>query len=155
LDRREATQCRQPAHRAYAWSKGYRVIIIPMGLQISKRESGDVTILDLQGRSTIDGGESELLSSHLKKLLANGVRKLLLNIGDLTQVDSSGVSIIVGAYVSLRGQGGDLRLLHPGGRVLEVFRPLHLLEIIPTFEDEAQALASFRPLGDFAKPGSF
>jgi anti-anti-sigma factor len=123
-----------------------------VGLQISIRESGDVTILDLQGRSTVDGGESELLSSHLRELVANGVRKLLLNLGDLTQVDSSGVSTIVGTYVSLRGQGGDLRLLRPGGRVLEVFRPLHLLEIIPCFEDETQALASFRPLGHFAKP---
>jgi anti-anti-sigma factor len=123
-----------------------------VGLQISIRESGDVTILDLRGRSTIDGGESELLSSHLQKLVANGVRKLLLNLRDLTQVDSSGVSIIVGTYVSLRGQGGDLRLLRPGGRVLEVFGVLHLLEIIPSFEDETQALASFRPLGNFAKP---
>ncbi len=123
-----------------------------MGLQISIRESGDVTILDLRGRSTIDGGESQLLSSQLQKLLATGVRKLLLNLGDLTQVDSSGVSIIVKTYVSVRGQGGDLRLLRPGGRVLEVFRTLHLLEIVPTFEDETQALASFQPLGYFAKP---
>jgi len=123
-----------------------------VGLQISIRESGDVTILDLRGRSTIDGGESQLLSSQLQKLLATGVRKLLLNLGDLTQVDSSGISIIVGTYVSLRGQGGDLRLLRPGGRVLEVIRTLHLLEIIPTFEDETQALASFQPLGYFAKP---
>ena len=123
-----------------------------MGLQISIRESGDVTILDLRGRSTIDGGESQLLSSQLQKLVAKGVRKLLLNLGDLTQVDSSGVSIIVKTYVSVRGQGGDLRLLRPGGRVLEVFTTLHLLEIIPTFEDETQALASFRPLGYFAKP---
>ncbi len=123
-----------------------------MGLQISIRESGDVTILDLRGRSTIDGGESGLLSSHLQKLVANGVRKVLLNLGDLTQVDSSGVSIIVGTYVSLRGRGGDLRLLRPGGRVLEVFSVLHLLAIIPSFEDETQALASFRLLGHFAKP---
>ncbi len=122
-----------------------------MGLQISIRESDDVTILDLRGRSTIDGGESKLLGSHLQKLVANGVRKLLLNLGDLTQVDSSSVSIIA-TYVSLRGQGGDLRLLRPGGRVLEVFRVLRLLEIIPNFEDETQALASFRPLGYFAKP---
>ncbi len=100
----------------------------------------------------MDGGESELLSSHLQKLVANGVRKLLLNLGDLTQVDSSGVSIIVGTYVSLSSRGGDLRLLRPGGRVLEVFRLLHLLEIIPNFEDETQALASFRPLGYIAKP---
>ncbi len=67
-----------------------------MGLQISIRESDDVTILDLRGRSTIDGGESKLLGSHLQKLVANGVRKLLLNLGDLTQVDSSSVSIIAG-----------------------------------------------------------
>jgi anti-sigma B factor antagonist len=123
-----------------------------VGLQVSIRESGDVTILDLRGRSTIDGGESQLLSSQLQKLLATGVRKLLLNLGDLTQVDSSSVSIIVGMYVSLRGQGGELKLLRPGGHVLEVFRVLHLLEIIPTFEDETQALASFRPLGYIAKP---
>jgi anti-anti-sigma factor len=123
-----------------------------MGLQISIRESGDVTILDLQGKSTVDGGESELLGGHLQKLVTDGVNKLLLNLADLTQIDSSGVSIIVNTFVSVRGRGGDLKFLRPGGRVLEVFRALHLLEIIPTFEDETQALASFRPLGNFAKP---
>ena len=123
-----------------------------MGLQISMRNSGDVTILDLRGRSTIDGGESELLGSHLRELLSTGVRRLLLNLADLTQVDSSGVSVIVRTYVSLKGQGGDLRLLHLRGRVLEVFGVLHLLEMIPSFDNETQALASFRPLGYVAKP---
>ena len=122
-----------------------------MGLQISIRESGDVTILDLRGRSTINDGESDLLNSHLQELVANGARKLLLNLGDLTQVDSSGISIIVGTYVSLCGRGGDLRLLRPCGHVLEVFRVLHLLEIIPKFDDEAQALASFGPRGYSAR----
>lgn len=123
-----------------------------MGLQISMRNSGDVTILDLRGRSTIDAGESELLGSHLRKLLSTGVRRLLLNLADLTQVDSSGVSVIVRTYISLKGQGGDLRLLHLRGRVLEVFGVLHLLEMIPSFDNETQALASFRPLGYVAKP---
>ena len=59
-----------------------------MGLQVSIRESGDVTILDLQGRATI-GADSELLSSHLQELIAIGVRKLLLNLADLTQVDKA------------------------------------------------------------------
>jgi anti-anti-sigma factor len=122
-----------------------------VGLQISIRKSGDVTVLDLRGRSTI-GGESELLSNHLQKLVSKGVRKLLLNLADLTQVDSSGVSIIVETYVSLKHRGGDLKLLRPEGRVLEVFNLLHLLEIIPSFEDETQALASFRPQRYFAKP---
>ncbi len=118
-----------------------------MGLQVSIRKSGDVTILDLRGKSTIDDGESELLDSHLQKLVASGARKLLLNLADLTQVDSSGLSVIVGTCVSLRRQGGDLRVLRPSGLVLEVFRVVRLLEAIPSFEDEAQALASFGSRG--------
>ena len=123
-----------------------------MGLQVSIRESGDVTILDLRGRSTINGGESELLGSRLQELVARGARKLLLNLTNLTQVDSTGVSIIAKMYVTLKGQGGDLGLLRPSGRVREVFAVLHLLEIIPSFEDETQALDSFKPQGYFAKP---
>ena len=117
-----------------------------MGLNVAIRKSGDVTILDLRGRSTINEGESELLSNHLQELVASGVRKLLLNLRNLTQVDSTGVSIIVTTYVKLKSQGGDLKLLRPCGRVLEVLKVLHLLEVIPSFEDEIEALASFRPL---------
>jgi len=118
-----------------------------VGLQISIRKSDEVTILDLRGRATIDAGESELLDSQLQKLVANGARKVLLDLADLTQIDSSGISVIVGTCVSLRRQGGDLRVLRPSGLVLEVFRVLRLQESIPSFEDEAQALASFRSQG--------
>jgi anti-anti-sigma factor len=114
-------------------------------VQIGIRESDDVAILDLQGKSTTRG-DSELLSHHIRKVRAKGVQKVLLNLADLTQIDSSGVSIIARTYVSLRDQGGDLKLLRPGGHVLDVFKPLHLLDIIPSFEDESQALASFRPV---------
>jgi anti-anti-sigma factor len=114
-------------------------------VQIGIRESDDVAILDLQGKSTTRG-DSELLSHHIRKVRAKGVQKVLLNLADLTQIDSSGVSIIARTYVSLRDQGGDLKLLRPGGHVLDVFKPLHLLDIIPSFEDETQALASFRPV---------
>ena len=122
-----------------------------MGLQISIRTSGDVAILDLRGRSTIDG-ESELLDNRLRKLIANGVRRVLLNLTDLTQVDSSGVGVIIDTYVSLKDQGGDLKLLCPRGRVREVLRVLRLLEIIPYFENETKALVSFRPQSYFATP---
>jgi anti-anti-sigma factor len=118
-----------------------------VGLQISIRESADVTILDLRGRSTIDGGESELLSKHLRKLVANGARKVLLNLVGLSQVDSSGVGTIVATYVSLKRKGGELKLLRPRGRVLEVLTLFHLLDNIPSFEDEAEALNNFRPRG--------
>jgi anti-sigma B factor antagonist len=91
----------------------------------------------------MNGGESELLSTNLQKLVANGVRKLLLNLANLTQVDSSGVGIIIATYVSLKRQGGDLKLLCACGRVLEVLTLFHLLDIIPSFDHETQAVASF------------
>ena len=121
-----------------------------MGLQISVRECGDVSILDLRGRSTIDDGESDLLSGQLKELVDYGVRKLLLNLADLSKIDSSGISVIVGTCASLKQRGGDLKLLCPSGQVLEVLTVFRLLEVIPSFENEAQALASFGPRGHFA-----
>jgi anti-anti-sigma factor len=115
-----------------------------VGLEISVRECGDVSILDLLGRSTIDGGESELLSRHLRDLTAAGKRKLLLNLMNLSQIDSSGVGIIVEMCVSLKHSGGELKLLSPRDRVLDVLKVFRLLEVIPSFEDETNALASFQ-----------
>ena len=123
-----------------------------MGLQISTRTSGNVTILDLRGSATIGSG-GELLSRPLQELLADGVRNVLLNLADLAQIDSSGVSAVVEAYVSLKRRGGSLALLRPSGRVLLVLKVIHLLEIIPNFEDEVEALARFRPQGYSAAPG--
>ena len=122
-----------------------------VGLQFSIRESTDVTILDLQGRVTI-GVDSDLLNGHLKKLVAQGVRKLLLNLEDVTQLDSMGISAVVATYVSLSRQGGSLKLVCPRGRVQDVLRVIRLADFIPTFEDETQALASFRPQGSAARP---
>lgn len=108
------------------------------------RESGDVTILDLRGRATI-GDESDLLNSHLQKLVDAGVQKILLNLAALSQLDSSGISVMVATRLSLSRKGGDLKLLCSPSRVRTVLEVTHLPDIIPTFEDEAQAIASFRP----------
>ena len=116
---------------------------VVVGLQVSIRQSADVTILDLQGRATIGRG-NDLLSSHLRKLIGDGTRKLLLNLSGVPQVDSSSLSTIVRAFVSLGRQGGSLKLLRPRGGVRMVLETLHLLDVIPSFEDEAEAVASFR-----------
>jgi len=121
-----------------------------VALLISIRDCGDVSVVDLFGRSTVDTGESELLSKDLRKLLGVGKRKLLLNLMNLSQIDSSGVSIIVEVFVSLKRAGGVLKLLAPRDRVLNVLRVFRLLDIIPSFQDETDALKSFRPQGDFA-----
>jgi len=120
-----------------------------VSIQVSVRESADVTIVDLEGRATI-GPDNDLLSSNLRNLIAGGARKLLLNLVDLTQVDSSSIGTIAGTFVSLGRQGGSLKLLRPRGRVLTALRVMRLLDSIPTFEDEDDALASFRSWGQSA-----
>jgi len=114
-------------------------------LQILVRQCNDVTILDLTGKATIDASEGELLSKRLRALTDNGKHKLLLNLANLTQMDSTGISAIVECYLCLQRQHGELKLLGPRGRVLEVLTLFRLLDAIPSFEDETQALASFRP----------
>src|SRR5215467_613854 len=95
-------------------------------------------------------GDSDKLDRLLKELVASGVRNLLLNLAGLTQVDSSGVAVIIKAYVCLRDYGGELKLLCPCGLVLEVLTLFRLTGIIPSFDDETQALASFRPERSYA-----
>jgi len=122
-----------------------------VSLQISILHTGDVAILNFRGRWTTDDSENGSLERHLQELVASGVRKFLLNLADLKQIDSSGVSSIVKSYRSIRNLGCDLRLLCPSSHAQEVFKVLHLLEMIPSFEDECQAVASFDQMGDFAK----
>ena len=121
-------------------------------VHISIRESGDVAILDLRGRWSIAVAEEELLKTHLRQLVADGMRKFLLNLAGLTQIDSSGVSSILKAHHFLIGLGCDLKLLRPSGHALEVFRVLHLLEMVPSFENENLALRSFTSKSYLAKP---
>ena len=113
-----------------------------MNLQISIRQSDDVSIVTLQGRATM-GRDNDLLSSQLRNLIGDGRQKVLLNLAGVTQLDSSSLGTIVRAFVSARSQGGSLRLLRPLGGVRLVLETLHLLEVIPCYDDEGQAMASF------------
>jgi anti-sigma B factor antagonist len=113
-----------------------------MGLQVSIRRVDGVTIVDLQGRATLGSG-GDLLSACLRKLIDDGERNVLLNLAGLTQLDSSSLGTFSQAYVSLRRKGGSLRLLSPRGSVKLVLETLHLLDVIPSYGDEAQAVASF------------
>ena len=113
-----------------------------MGLQMSTRKSGDLTILDLQGRVTI-GSSNDELSSNLRTLIADGAKKILINMDGLQQIDSSGISTIVRSFVTLRRENGAVKLLRPKGHVYEVLEITRLIHMIPTFMDEPTALESF------------
>ncbi len=114
-----------------------------MSLEISTRKVGDISVLDLKGRATL-GKDTDKLNDALRDLVAGGARKVLVNLAELTQMDSSGIATVVRTFVSLGVAGGMMKLLAPTGRVRDVLEVTHLLKAIPHFENEAQALASFR-----------
>lgn len=113
-----------------------------MPLKISTRQSGDVTIVDLDGRLTI-GADSDLVAARLRELEGKSVRKILVNLTNVTQLDSSGLSALAGGFISMKRLGGAFKFLRPSGRVREVLSVTRLIDIIPTLDNEAQAVASF------------
>ena len=112
-------------------------------VQISTRQIDDVIVLDLQGRLVL-GPSTDLLGSALQDGIGKGTRKLLLNMKGVTQVDTTGISTIVRAFVSLQRSGGKLALFHVSERVRQILDLIRLLNVIPSFADEAEALAKIR-----------
>jgi anti-sigma B factor antagonist len=114
-----------------------------MGLQITKRVSGSVTILDLQGRMIIGSG-NDAMALELRKLAEAGPSEVLVNLAGVAQIDSSGISTLVRSFVALERQGGGLKILNPTGHVREVLELTRLIQSIPAFTDEGKAIAAFR-----------
>jgi anti-sigma B factor antagonist len=111
-------------------------------MTVVERRSGDVTILDLKGRLVFDEGD-RVFRAHVDKLLAEGRTSIIVNLQEVTYVDSCGVGVLVAKYVSLRRLGGDLRFLHLTPKSLRLMEISKLVDIFRVYEDEAQAIASF------------
>lgn len=111
-------------------------------LEVSAREAGGIHYLQVHGRLTI-GEPSEHLNEFTQNLLQRGARKLVVNLNDIPQIDSSGISALVKLSISLARQGGGLHLVCGQGRVRDALTVTRLVEAIPTFESEAAASASF------------
>src|SRR5580692_891340 len=113
-----------------------------MDLQLFVRHVADVVVVDLYGKATI-GRDNDLLDNQLRQLIDEGSSKILLNLSDLTQMDSSSISSVIRAFKSLERRGASLRLTGPRGNVRLVLETVHLLDTVPTTEDETQAISSF------------
>ena len=127
-------------------------------LEYKIRQSGDVTLIDLKGPITLgealdhldDGGGNTaegarpvVIGEIIRELLKGGRHKILLNLKDVSYIDSSGIGELVGAFTSVQAQGGQLKLLNPVVKVVNVLRLTRLDHLFPVETDEAAAIQSF------------
>ena len=113
-----------------------------MSIKLNTRQVGDVTVLDLAGRITLGEGSSTLRDS-LKELVTKGDKKILLNLGDVTYIDSSGIGKLVSGFTTVTNSGGSLKLLGLNKRVKDLLQVTKLYTVFEAFEDEAEAVRSF------------
>ncbi len=113
-----------------------------MTMRASTRQVNGVTIVDLGGRITQDEG-SKLLRDTIKQLAAEGQKQILLNLGEVQYIDSSGIGELVSAFTSMRDQGGELKLLKLTRKVHDLLQVTKLHLVFDIRDDEASAIQAF------------
>ena len=113
-----------------------------MTMKASTRQVDGVTIIDLSGRITLGEG-SVILRDTIRNSIGQGVKKIVLNLGDVTYIDSSGIGELVSAYTSVRNQGGELKLLNLTKKVHDLLQITKLYTVFDIKDDEANAIQSF------------
>ena len=111
-------------------------------MKASNRQVGGVTVVDLSGRITLGEG-SVVLRDTVRDLVAKDQKKILLNLGDVTYIDSSGIGELVSAFTTVRNQGGDLKLLKLTKKVHDLLQITKLYTVFDVKDDEAAAIQSF------------
>lgn len=111
-------------------------------LRIAERHVEGVTVLDLTGRLVLDQGDATF-RERIAELLAGGRIRLLVNLKDVTYIDSAGVGVMVAKMLSARRAGGDMKLLHLTARSHRVMTITKLLTVFEAFDNEQEAIRSF------------
>jgi anti-sigma B factor antagonist len=111
-------------------------------LQATYRDAGIATVLDLSGRITLGEG-SALLRATIRELLEQQRLKVLVNLGDINYIDSSGIGELVSAYTTVKNRGGELKLLHLTKKVHDLLQITKLYTVFEVHSDEMAALRSF------------
>ena len=113
-----------------------------MSVKLSNRQVGDVTVVDATGRITLGEGASTLRDT-MRDLAAKGSKKLLLNLSEVSYIDSSGIGEMVSSYTTITNHGGQLKLLGLSKRVKDLLQITKLYTVFEVFDDEASAVRSF------------
>lgn len=111
-------------------------------MQIKGRQAGEVSILDVKGKITIGEGSIEIRNA-VRDLLQQGKKDILLNLGNVSYVDSSGIGELVSCYTTVTNQGGQLKLLNLTKKLQELLAITKLLTVFDHYTDEGAALGSF------------
>jgi anti-sigma B factor antagonist len=112
-------------------------------MKTNVRDVGGVQIVDLKGKITIGSGDVQLRET-INQLVDSGRKNILVNMADVTTIDSSGIGELVGCYTSVTNKGGKLKLLHLPPKISDVLTVTQLITVFDVYETDAEALASFR-----------
>src|ERR671922_665252 len=111
-------------------------------MKASTRQVDGVTIVDLSGRITLGEG-SVILRDTVRDLIGKGHKKILLNLGDVNYIDSSGIGELVSAFTTSKNQGGDLKLLNLTKKVHDLLQITKLYTVFDVKDEETSAVKSF------------
>jgi anti-sigma B factor antagonist len=127
------------------WRAAARQLVDQPGveMQISERTIGEVTVVDVSGKVTLGEGGDTMMKDKLRSLVHQGRLKLLLNLADVSYVDSAGLGAIVQSYTTVTNQGGALKLVHLTKRIKDLLAITKLITVFETYDSEAEAVASF------------
>jgi anti-sigma B factor antagonist len=112
-------------------------------MKASSRQVNGVTVVDMSGRITLGEG-SVVLRETVRDLLSKGEKKILLNLGNVTYIDSSGIGELVSAFTSVRNQGGELKLLNLTKKVHDLLQITKLYTVFDIKDDETSAIGAFK-----------
>jgi anti-sigma B factor antagonist len=111
-------------------------------MRITERRVADVTVLVLSGRLELDNGDT-VLRDHVNQLVEEGRVNLLLDLTDVTRLDSAGIGMLVGKYLTAKRRGGTIKLLHLTDRTNRLLNITKLATVFEIFEHEDEAIRSF------------
>jgi anti-sigma B factor antagonist len=116
-----------------------------MTIRMTNRELDGVSVLELSGRIVL-GEESNAFREKLKSLVAAGNKKIVLNMADVTYIDSTGLGTLVAGHLTAKNQGASLRLCNLGKKFYEVMSVTKLLTVFDVYDTETAAISSFHAL---------
>lgn len=112
-------------------------------MNISERVVEGVSILDLSGKIVLGEGDIQV-KDRIRDLLADGQRRILLNLADVGYIDSAGLGAIISCYTTSKREGGQLKLVHLTKKVQDLLAITKLITVFETYESEKEALDSFK-----------